>query len=268
MPSGTALGDLLRHWRDTRGKSQLDVSLDAGVSQRHISFIESGRSVPGRQTLLQLAVTLDVPLRERNALLLAAGYAPIYAEAAWDAPEMRVITGVLKRMLRQHEPYPALVMDRYWKVLLTNEAAPRFFGRFIDLSMHPQPRNILHLTFDPNGMRPFIRNWSEVSQSLLARLRREAVGGIIDERTKALIASLIAYSGEPLASKVTATPNPTPVIPVSFEKNGRVLNYFSMVATVGGPQSVAAEELRVECMFPADDDTELYHEILMSDAAD
>jgi len=260
---GTALGDLLRHWRDARGKSQLDLSLDAGVSQRHISFIESGRSIPGRQTLLQLATTLDVPLRERNALLLAAGYAPIYTEAAWDAPEMHVITGVLKRMLRQHEPFPALVMDRYWNVLLTNEAAPRFFGRFIDLSLHPQPRNILHLIFDPDGMRPFISNWSEVAQSLLERIRREAVGRVVDERTKALL----AYSGEPFAAKATTISGSTPVIPLSFRKNGRVLNYFSMVTTVGSPQSITAQELRVECMFPADDDTELYHETLMNDAA-
>lgn len=268
LASATALGDLLRHWRDARGKSQLDLSLDAGVSQRHISFIESGRSVPGRQTLLQLATTLDVPLRERNALLLAAGYAPIYTEVAWDAPETHVITGVLKRMLRQHEPFPALVMDRYWNVLLTNEAAPRFFGRFIDLSLHPQPRNILNLIFDPDGMRPFVRNWSEVAQSLLERVRCEAVGRIVDERTKALIASLLAYSGEPFPSKVTTTSSSTPVTSLSFEKNGRVLNYFSMVTTVGSPQSITAQELRVECMFPADDDTELYHEVLMNDAAD
>lgn len=265
---GTALGDLLRHWRYARGKSQLDLSLDAGVSQRHISFIESGRSVPGRQTLLQLATTLDVPLRERNALLLAAGYAPIYPEAAWDAPEMHVITGVLKRMLRQHEPFPALVMDRYWNVLLTNEAAPRFFGRFINLALHPQPRNMLNLIFDPEGMRPFVRNWSEVAQSLLERIRREAVGRVVDKRTKALIASLLAYSGEPFATKDTTTSGSTPVIPLGFEKNGRVLNYFSMVTTVGSPQSIMAQELRVECMFPADDDTELYHETLMNDTVD
>jgi len=264
----TVLGDLLRYWRDARGKSQLDLSLDAGVSQRHISFIESGRSIPGRQTLLQLATTLDVPLRERNALLLAAGYAPIYTEAAWDAPEMHVITGVLKRMLRQHEPFPALVMDRYWNVLLTNEAAPRFFSRFIDLSLYPQPRNMLQLMFDPDGMRPFIRNWSEVAQSLLERIRREAVGRIIDNRMKALIASLLTYSGETFASKVIRLSSSTPVIPLSFEKDGRVLNYFSMVTTVGSPQSVTAQELRVECMFPADDDTESHHGILMNSVAD
>src|ERR1700712_837637 len=110
-PGGSELGVLLRHWRSARGKSQLDLSLDTGVAQRHISFIESGRSVPGRQTLAELADALDVPLRERNALLLAAGYAPVYSESAWNAAEMHGVTRALDRMLRQNEPFPAVVMD-------------------------------------------------------------------------------------------------------------------------------------------------------------
>jgi len=260
--AGPELGHLLRKWRDARGKSQLDLSLDAGVSQRHISFIESGRSVPGRQTLLQLAATLDVPLRDRNALLLAAGYAPIYMDAAWDAPEMDLITGVLKRMLRQHEPFPALVMDRYWNVLLTNDATSRFFGTFIDLEKHPRPRNILRLIFDPEALRPFIRNWSEIASSLIERIRREVTGRVVDDQTKALIASLLAYPGVELRTGSVA-PTSTPVIPLSFEKDGRVLNYFSMVTTVGSPQTVAAQELRLESMFPADDATEANHATLM-----
>lgn len=127
------LGSLLRYWRDVRGVSQLDLSLEAGISQRQISFIESGRSVPGRDTLLTLAQTLDVPLRERNALLLAAGYAPIYSEAPWNAQEMHGVVRALERIVRQHEPFPALVMDRDWNVLMTNDAAPRFFNCFIDM---------------------------------------------------------------------------------------------------------------------------------------
>src|SRR5215469_16141365 len=109
-PPARELGDLLRYWREIRGKSQLDLSLDTGGSQRHISFIENGRSVPSRQILMEIAQALDVPLRDRNLLLLAAGYAPVYSEGAWDGPEMKTITGVLERMLRQHEPFPAVVM--------------------------------------------------------------------------------------------------------------------------------------------------------------
>lgn len=125
----TELGALLRRWRSVRGKSQLDLALEAGLSQRHLSFIESGRSTPGRQKLLDLAEALDVPLRERNSLLLAAGYAPIYGDDGWNEPQMRSIKRAVDRMLRQQEPYPAILMDRYWNVLATNDATLRFFGQ-------------------------------------------------------------------------------------------------------------------------------------------
>src|SRR5882757_3727797 len=170
------LGVLLRYWRDLRGRSQLDLSLDTGISQRQISFIESGRSVPGRQTLMTIAQALDIPLRDRNNLLLAAGYAPMFSEAAWDSAEMTSVTNALTRMLRQHEPFPALVMDRYWNVLMTNESAPRFFGCFIDMAARQGPRNMLHLVFDPDGMRPFVADWEGVAKSLIQRVYRESVG--------------------------------------------------------------------------------------------
>ena len=155
-PTGYQLGNLLRHWRTLRGRKQLDLSIETGISQRHISFIESGRSTPSRQTLLEIAQGLDVPLRERNALLLSAGFAPVYSEAAWNSAQMQSVIKALERILRQHEPFPALVMDRYWNVLMTNESAPRFFNCFIDMSQRKGPRNMLHLVFDPTGMRPFV----------------------------------------------------------------------------------------------------------------
>src|SRR3954466_14478653 len=192
MSTKSALGDLLKQWRSLRGRSQLDVSVDTGISQRQISFIESGRSVPGRSTLLGIAQVLEIPLRERNALLLAAGYAPIYSDAAWNCDEMKSISKALQRMITQHEPYPALVMDRYWNVLLTNDATPRFFNCFIDMSLHPKPRNLLHLMFDPKGMRPFIAHWEVLARTLIQRVQREAVGHIVDQQTKDLIADLLA----------------------------------------------------------------------------
>ena len=115
---------------------------------------------------MDIAQALDIPFRDRNILLLAAGYAPIYSESAWNAPEMHSITGALERMLRQHEPFPAVVMDRYWNVLMANESAPRFFSCFIDMAARKSPRNLLHLMFDPKGMRPFIANWKDVAKSL------------------------------------------------------------------------------------------------------
>ncbi|WP_244828906.1 helix-turn-helix domain-containing protein [Caballeronia sp. TF1N1] len=260
--TSNAIGDLLRYWRNVRGVSQLGLSLDAGVSQRQISFIESGRSVPGRQTVLDLAETLDVPLRERNALLLAAGYAPLYSDAPWNAEEMQGVVRALERVLRQHEPYPAIVMDRHWNVLMTNAAAPRFFNRFIDMSARTGPRNMLHLVFDPLGMRPFIADWGNVARSLLQRVHREAVGQFVDEGTRNLFDALLAYPDVPRdwrSREVSRGASALPVVPLGFVFEGTVLDYFSMVTTVGTPRTIAAQELRIECLFPADDATEARH---------
>src|SRR5260370_40894171 len=266
-PAANELGVLLRHWRDLRGKSQFDLSLDTGVSQRHVSFIESGRSVPGRQTLLEIAQTLDIPLRDRNTLLLAAGYAPIYSDGAWNGPEMQSVTSALERMLRQHEPFPAVVLDRYWDVLMTNDAAPRFFNSFIDMAARKPPRNLVHLMFDPDGMRPFIANWEAVAKSLFQRVYRESVGRVIDERTRALLAALLAYPDVKTEWKNPIELSAMPVIPIAFVKDDQVLSYFSMVTTVGTPQTIAAQELRIECMFPADAATEAHHHKMMGEAS-
>ncbi len=261
------LGLLLRHWRGVRGTSQLGLALDVGISQRHLSFIESGRSAPGRQTLTGIVQSLDVPLRERNAIFLAAGYAPVYSEAPWNAREMQGITRALDRMLRQHDPFPAIVMDRYWNVLVTNESSPRFFGSFIDMEARTGPRNMLHLIFDPDGMRPFVVDWETVARSLIQRVYREAVGRVLDERTHDLLDDLFAYPGVDASwrshGSVGSTPD-LPMIPLGFSKDGKVLSYFSMVTSVGAPQSVAAQELRIESMFPADEETEAFHEKWMS----
>jgi transcriptional regulator with XRE-family HTH domain len=261
-PPANQLGDLLRHWRNIRGKNQLDLSIETELSQRHISFIESGRSVPSRQVLIKIARALDVPLRDRNVLLLSAGYAPAYSEAAWNSRQMRSVTSALERILCQNEPFPALVMDRYWNVLMTNESAPRFFNCFIDMSQRTGPLNILHLVFDPKGLRPFVDNWEEVASSLIERVYFEAVGGVIDEGTKELLAALRAYPRVRMDDRANQSSDPgpiTPMIPISFRKGDTVLNYFSMVTTVGTPQTVAAQELRIESLFPADDTTENEH---------
>jgi transcriptional regulator with XRE-family HTH domain len=266
----SGVGALLRHWRDMRGRSQFDLSLDTGVSQRHISFVESGRSAPGRQTLLDFARALDVPLRDRNALLLAAGYAPLYSEGAWNGLEMQSVTRALERILRQHEPFPAVVMDRYWNVLMANESAPRFFSRFIDMAARKGPRNMLHLMFDPEGMRPFVANWEDLARGLFERVYRESVGRVIDEGTRELLDALLAYPDvktEWRNPKAPIARPAMPVIPMNFVRDGQALNYFSMVTTVGTPQTIAAQELRIECMFPADEATESRHAVLMRDAS-
>ena len=269
--SSGELGNLLRYWRGVRGVSQLDLSLEAGISQRQISFIESGRSVPGRETLLTLAQALDIPLRERNALLLAAGYAPVYSEAPWNAQEMHGVVRALERVVRQHEPFPAIVMDRHWNVLMTNDAAPRFFNCFIDMAARKGPRNMLHLMFDPQGMRPFVDDWDSVARSLLQRVYRESVGRVIDGDTAHLLDELLAYPDVPRdwkTGQASSAAPAMPVIPIGFVSGGDVLRYFSMVTSVGAPQSIAAQELRLECMFPVDDATEArHHQLLEANAA-
>jgi transcriptional regulator with XRE-family HTH domain len=270
----TQLGELLRYWREARGLSQLELSYEAGISQRQISFIESGRSTPGRQTLLTLAQGLEVPLRERNVLLLAAGYAPIYSEAAWNAQEMNSVIRALDRVVLHHDPFPAVVMDRHWDVLMTNDATPRFFNHFIDIHARNADRairrNMLHLMFDPRGLRPYVADWEGTARSLLNRVQHESLGHAIDQGTHKLLAELLAYPGVPLDWKSHRSFQSAPllpVIPIELRLDGSVMRYFSMITTVGTPRSVAAQELRLESMFPADDATELRHrQMLQADS--
>ena len=256
-------GRLLRQWRDLRGKSQLDLALDTGISQKHVSFVETGRSTPSKAMIIDLADALGIPLRERNAILLAAGYAPAYRDEPLEAPLMHQVKRAVDRLLRQHEPFPALVMDRYWNVIETNAAAPAFFGRFIDLAAHAKPRNLLHLMFDPDALRPHIARFPETARSLLQRLRDEAVGHVVDIRSRALMAELMAYPGVPRDLGPRPSTLALPMIPLGFRAGERVIDLFSMITTVGTPQTVMAEEMRIETMFPADDEMErLYRDFV------
>ena len=249
-PAVPQLGELLRYWRQERGKSQLDLSLDTGFSQRHVSFVESGRSAPSRDFLSVVSDALNIPLRERNVLLLASGYAPLYGEQSMDAEHMAIVTRAIDRMLEQHEPHPALVLDRYWNVVRTNQAAPRFFGSFVDLETRPKPRNLLDLMFDPAGMRPFVEEWEKVASGLLQRVRREAVGQVLDAELQKLLKRLREYPGV-TGLKPSLAPQ-SPVLPMVFRRGSQRFSYFSLITTVGTPQCITAQELRVECMFPAD----------------
>src|SRR5215471_16626309 len=213
-PAVPQLGELLRYWRHERGKSQLDLSMDAGISQRHLSFVESGRSAPSRDFLSIVSDALHIPLRERNVLLLASGYAPLYTEQNIDAEQMAIVTRAIDRMLEQHEPHPALVLDRHWNVIRTNQAAPRFFGSFVDLEVRPKPRNLLDLMFDPAGMRPFVEEWDKAAAGLLQRVRREAVGQVLDAELQKLLKRLQGYPGV-AELKPSLTPH-SPVLPIVF----------------------------------------------------
>jgi transcriptional regulator with XRE-family HTH domain len=248
------LGDLLRYWRRVRGKSQLDLALDAMTTGRYVSFVETGRSQPSREMVLRLARALDVPLRERNGLLLAAGYAPLYAAGTLDGPELARIRAALESMLAQHEPFPAVVMDRGWNVLQANRGASRLFEGLHAPAPLPEPANVLELMIEPGSVRDAVLNWRAVVPALLERCRREAVGGVLDAASRERVERLRSQPDVRPLLDHTAT-SAGPVIDVEFAWAGDRVSFFSVVSTVGTPIDVTVQELRVEAFFPADEAT-------------
>jgi transcriptional regulator with XRE-family HTH domain len=252
----SSVGSLLQGWRKARHLSQLALATQAEISSRHLCFIETGRANPSREMVLLLAGALDVPLRERNALLLAAGFAPVYLESNIDAPQLAAVRGALDAILAQQEPYPAVVMNRQWDVLRSNDAAARFFRFLLDGRELAGPANVLRMMFDPGALRPYVANWEAVAQSLVIRVRREAVGGVPDEPTQQLLAELLRSPGVPLSVRNPGLAAPlVPVVPVNFRAQGRSFQFFSTVTTLGTPQDITVQEIRIECFFPADDQT-------------
>lgn len=250
------LGSLLRHWRRERRMSQLMLAGEAGVTQRHVSFVESGRANPSREMVLSLARALQVPLRERNQMLLAAGYAPHYRQTGLDERAMAQVDAALDRLLSQQEPYPAVVMDRYWNVLRANDAGAAMFTFMLD-GPPPEPANVVRLMF--TSLRPHVANFDQTGEALIQRVHREAVGGIPDPQTVALLDEVLAQPGVPAAWGTPDFATTTvPVLPVRFAKDGVDVAYFSLVTTVGTPQDVTLQEIRVESFFPADDATAEY----------
>ena len=250
------LGDLLRHWRSVRRMSQLDLASEAATTPRYVSFVETGRSVPSREMVVRLAVALGVPLRERNALLVAAGYAPLYRAEPLDAPQMGRVEAAVAVMLEQHDPFPAVVMDRAWNVLRANDGAQLLFGRLLAPGPPPDAPNVLRLMVGPGPVRERVENWEQVAPMLLDRARREAVSGVFDAATAELVAELRALPEVAAATDRTATrPVPTPVVDVRFRLGDLRIDFFSLVSTVGSPIDVTAQELRVETFFPSDDAT-------------
>jgi hypothetical protein len=198
-----------------------------------------------------------VPLRERNQLLLAAGYAPLYRETGVEEPAMAQVRAALDRVLRHHEPFPAVVLDRHWDILMANAAATAMFAWLLGRERSERPANVLRLMFDPDGLRPFVANWEQVAEALDQRAHREAIGGVPDPRTAALLQELLALPGVPDRWRTPdLTAAPLPVIPLEFRKGRLAVSYFSMVTTVGTPQDITAEEIRLESFFPADQATE------------
>ena len=243
------VGALLRDWRQRRRRSQLDLALDAGVSARHVSFVESGRAQPSREMVLHLAEELEVPLRERNHLLLAAGYAPVYGERPLDDPDMAAVREALDLVLRGHEPYPAVVVDRGWDVVTGNRANPVLLDGCAAELLAP-PLNALRVSLHPDGMAPRIRNLGAWRAHLLERVDRQiALTG--DAALAALRAELAAYPA-PEHSGPTETVGDIAVPLHIRSAAGAELRFFSTIATFGTAVDITVAELAIESFFPAD----------------
>lgn len=252
-----AFGNLLRDTRRARRLSQLDLALQAEVSQRHLSFLESGRARPSREMVLQLAQSLDLPLRERNRLLQSAGFAGVYPQRQLQAADMQPVRVALELLLKHHEPFPAVVVDRAWNLFMTNAAVPRVFGLIGDLDAMwtavcgDGPRNLLKATFHEAGFRPYIANFDEIAPPILARTAREALE---HDDVQAVLDEILRYPGLPRRlQQIDLDTRVPPVLPTHFRVNGIDLRMFSMMTTFGTPQDVTTDELRVESFFPADE---------------
>ncbi len=249
---------LLKSWREARKCSQLDLALASRISQRHVSFMESGRARPSRDMVLQLSEALEVPLRERNTLLTAAGFAAMYRETDLKLPAMAPVREALQLMLDHQEPNPVSVVDRAWNVLMINRAMLRVFSLAGDPTQLWQrvcgngPHNVLKMTFHPEGFRPYIVNFEEVAPVLLNRTRREAAA-CNSEPLLRLLDEILAYPGIPESWKVPDwQAPPPPVLPLELARGEMKLKLFSMITTFGTPQDITTDELRVESFFPAD----------------
>ena len=252
-----SLGDLLREWRKRRHQSQLALALEAGISQRHLSFVESGRAQPSREMVLRLAEHLDMPLRERNRLLDAAGFAPVYPEHALDDPALDAARRAIERVLQAHEPYPAIAIDRHWNLVAANRAATPFMANVAPSLLGP-PTNVLRLSLHPEGMAPRIANLTQWRTYLLRRLQRECeLTG--DATMRDLLAELHGYS-YPAATERSAMPSIAHAdervfVPLQLVTEAGVLSFISTTTVFGTPVDVTVSELALECFFPADDAT-------------
>ena len=240
-------GDLVRTWRRRRGFSQMDVALAAGISCRHLSFIETGRSRPSRGMVLRLAEHLDVPLRARNAMLAAAGFTPAYAERSFDAPELGSVRAAVDRFLRAHDPYPAIACDRRFNLVTANDAVDAF-REGIAAELWVEPVCLPRLTLHPAGLAPRIINFDQWSASVLARIRRQAVA-TADAVLAALLDELASYPG------VTTTAPSVPdevLLPLRLRDGDGELAFFNTVQTFGTAADVWVTELSIEAFYPAD----------------
>jgi transcriptional regulator with XRE-family HTH domain len=252
----TAVGPQIRAWRQTRGLSQFELASRAGFSVRHVSFIETGRSHPSREAMLCLGEVLDLPFRERNRLLEAAGFARVFRETSLSAHEMAHMRGMLQFILDRHLPYAALAVDRHSNCLMSNRAASQFFAALISPALRASQNNVLRSTFHPEGYRRWIVNWPEVECHLLGRAERE-LSSAEDPIGAALLAEIRSHASTTTAPFSHTTPRPGDLLlPIHMRIGDLDLRLFTTIMTLGTPHDVTLQELRIETFFPADQESE------------
>jgi transcriptional regulator with XRE-family HTH domain len=253
LSTARSAGDHIRAWRTRRRLSQLDFALDADISQKHLSFIESGRSTPSRDMVLRLAEHLDVPLRERNVMLLAAGYAPVFPERSLDDPALKAARAAIDLVLKGHEPFPALAIDRHWTLIAANAVVPAILGMVGDQTLLQPPVNVLRLSLAPEGLAPHIVNLPEWRAHLLDRLRHQ-IEVTADQKLDMLLRELQAYPA-PVMDKTaerSARDFAGIVIPFQLRTPTGVLSFLSTTTVFGTPVDITLSELAIEAFFPAD----------------
>lgn len=256
MTARPSVGTLVREWRTRRRRSQLDLAVEVGMSTRHLSFVETGKSRPSPELLMTIAEHLDVPLRERNGLLLAAGYAPRYGHRSLDEPSLRVVRDNLQRMLDAHDPYPGVVIDRCWNVAAANSAATGLVAG-VPAELLGPPMNVYRVCLHPEGLAARTVNFADWARTLLGQLRR-SLAATADPALQALLDEVTAYPNVAALGGRDAVPvgeEPPLLVPVTLLADGVELSLFTTLTTFGTPRDVTLDELAVELFFPADDDT-------------
>jgi transcriptional regulator with XRE-family HTH domain len=251
----TPLGALLREWRAARRMSQLALAEEAGMSARHLSYVETGKAQPSREVIGQLANALEMPLRERNALMIAGGYAPEFPEHALSTPALERMREAIDLIIAHQEPYPAFVIDRHWNVLKTNPAAVRV-NRLLMSGRNSRHGNLLHQVFDPADFRSVILNWAEVAEKFIRHAQEQLAASPTDAVLRNLVSELFQYPDVPEHWRRRDLINgPAPVLTLAFHSEAGELRFFETITTFSMPRDLTLDELRIECAFPADDHT-------------
>lgn len=265
--AASPFGLQLREWRSARRLSQLDLALEAGVSARHLSYVETGKARPSREMVMKLADTLEIPLRERNSLLMAAGFAPVYPETALTTPELARVRRAIGFILAQQEPYPAFLLNRHWDILAANAAAVRI-NRFALSGRDSAHTNLLRQFFDPDDLRPTVANWEEVAGELIRHLHGAIAASPTDTAAHALLADILAYPD--VLSRWRFREHgttPSPLMETVLRRDGHELRFFSTITTFGTPRDITIDEMHIECCFPGDEATaELCRRLAKGDA--